>query len=125
MFTINELQHYSLPSISYIAAVNDSLQIYTMTNSTREFIKQKQVDDGHSMAYSAYTNRAKRAAVEHQYSEADCHNASEELSLLVNLAVFHPSSWYQHKSRIESLQSITKSADCQEIKCRQRISGHK
>jgi len=127
MFTINGLQHYSIPNLPNIPTANYSLPVYSISNSSNDFIKQNginsdlkhaspEVDEAQYMAYSAYTDRAKRAAAEPQYSESDCQKNREELSSLVNLAVYHPMSWYQHKSRIEHLQSIAKSADCKDVK---------
>jgi hypothetical protein len=127
MFTISGLQHYSIPNLPNTPTANNSFPIYSISNSSNDFIKQNginsdlkhashEVDEAQYMAYSAHTDRAKRAAVERQYSERDCQKNREELSSLVNLAVYHPMSWYQHKSRIEHLQSISKSVDCKAIK---------
>lgn len=127
MFTISGLQNYSMPTLPSTSTANYSLPIYNISNSSEEFIKQKAVnselkhvsqedDTAQNMAYSAYANRAKRAAVEQQYSERDCQKNREELSRLVSLVVYHPMSWHRNKSRIENLQSIAKSADCKSVK---------
>ncbi len=123
MFIMSGLSHYLASSLPDAHSANYSLPIDSISNSSVWSVGHEPVDvniepaeheadEAHDMAYSAYTQRIKRAAKTSRYSEAVCQRASTKLASLVNIAVTNPGSWYRYKGQIKHLQSIAKSADC-------------
>lgn len=111
MFIMSGLSHYLASDLSGVYSDNDSPPIDSISNSSVWSMGHGS-DEAQDMAYSAYTQRRKRAVQTSHYSEAVCQRASTKLASLVSIAVTNPGSWYRYKSQIKNLQSITKSADC-------------
>lgn len=121
----NEVSVFSLP-VPNSPAVHYSFPVYSIRNSYHELFSQAQpervplsedrADAAQNMAYSAWADRSKRAAVVSQHSVAGCRSASDELSRLVNQVVFNPVLWHTYKGRVENLQSIVKSDYCRNIR---------